>query len=225
MVARRSLEAGTDALHLLPELQKYIANITLVYFGYHVLIDILNPRGDARVTFKFDVSNFGLTPHFHLDSPFWFEHAQENVPFESYDDSGVTQPIEILKSAPNFREIRLHFNPPLKPAERRKFSLSFVVREDFLKTQLYYLRPRVLVTHLSFTVSASHSGFKNSYVMHESADGYLKDTAPQVVLSQNGERRQARWEVKSPQPGDLYRTFWSYDRAQQGAANVISISR
>lgn len=189
----------------------------LVYPVQHAVVDVLNDRGDEEITYHFELSNFGLSPVSSSIYPFWFRQEQGDVPFTCHDETGEQLAVEIVRSSPSFRDVRVNFRRPLEALETLRLTISYRLRGVFLTDCFYCLRPRALTHRIGLTViTPENLCFTNVRISRESAEGFMKDDLPVPQYSREFGRVKLYWDFRSPTSGDLFRTAWSYAEQPEG---------
>lgn len=182
----------------------------LAHLSQHTEIALINREGDARVTFRFEVVNLGLSECTSRVHQFWFEHPQSEIAFTIMAE-GFPLASTITKSSPNFREVSFELPVALQPMETLQYEVSFRVEKEFSKHQYYSLCPRTVTDRLSFTVlAAPNFRLADAYVAHETSDGYLRDDSPSISVGNDRGRSAFSWELSDILSGDLFRTFWTH---------------
>jgi len=220
------LAAKGGAQNLLSKLHNATRQGMLVYPIYHAFIDVLNNEGDARITFLFEISNFGLAPFSSSACPIWFGQAQDEVDFYCRDADGEPLTFEIVRASATFREIRVFFRRPLEALETMRLKISFQVKGVFVGDCFYCLRPRVLTNTIGLTVLGPENvDFETADITRESPDGFMRNQSPTISLSRDGRRTKLNWDFRSPTSGDLFRTSWSYANGLTDANDASRQSR
>lgn len=216
-----NLAKGMLPTDMLSRLHKAANHSMLVYPAQHTVIDVENMEGDAEVTFLFEASNFGFAPISSGLYPFWFDHPQEEVPFQCSGIGDESLYFEVARSSPDMREIRLFFQKPLQTLERTQLRISFRVRKLYAGDCFCCLRPRALANWIGLTVIAPKDvRLINEKLTRESIDGFLNDDSPDIKISDEGNRMKLHWVCRSPRSDDLFRTSWSYFGRDSGGSRV-----
>jgi len=193
-----------------------------IHLSQHTEVSIKNDQGDARIKFNFDAVNVSLNAVSSRTHRFWFERPQPSISFKVSDQRRIELGVESLTASPHFYEIRVLFPRPLQPLETIKYEISFDAKKAFQDHRFYFVSARTITNRLGLSVvGADLSRFGEAYILNESHDGFLKDNAPVLSISHEGSRQRLHWEVLSPEPGDVFKTFWSYKQDSGRAPGSI----
>ena len=183
---------------------------TIVQNSYDVIVNLLNKQGDASICFKYEIANFGLQSLPSRPHRFWFTTPQTDIKICAYTDMDLPLDVETIESSPSCTEIRIHFPTALAPADQLKYRLQYQVKEGFLGPSYYDVTARTLTRNTSFTIlSPENLRFDMKRIVLESADGFISDLAPILLLSQEGLQEKLSWHYRNPKIGDQFRTYWS----------------
>ncbi len=197
--------------NLLSSLSEGVNSDLWLHLRQHTEVRIKNRDGDGRVKFSFEAVNVSLGPVSGRTHRFWFERPQPSMKFRCTDDRNVELGVEMVKSSPHFYELRVEFPHAIAPLEKFNYELCFETQKAFRDHRFYFVAARTITNRLGMSVVGHENlRFDEAFVANESFDGFLKDNAPHVSVSQTDSVQTLHWEVLHPTPGDIFKTFWSY---------------
>ena len=183
----------------------------LVYKDLSVAVDIQNPRGDAKITYVYDVLNCGSQAVFGEMKSIWFENPSPDVQLSALASPDGVCSIKVRRDYENTKHFYCAFPQALRPGETVRYGFAYQVPAMF--TQNHYWDQ--IVPHLTrrLQIGIRHhkrQKFSGAHIESESRFGVSVEPNPNIAVREDDGTVHLSWAKDFPTPEAKYSLHWAF---------------
>lgn len=195
-------------------LQKNISNSPipkLVYKKAVIDINILNPDGDAKITFSFQGINCGKDPILGETKSVWFENESAGtkiIPARKLIGSCV---IHLKRDYGNLKQFFCSFPKAIKPLSSFEYGYEYFVPKMFTNDHYWDQTIPNLTREIIITITHNKQKlFQSAHVSLESNSGITQVPDPDLEHTFLDGVLKLIWKKKFPNIGTKYTVHWDF---------------